>query len=158
MSRNRRILLVDDSLADLQIALRALAECRRDLDVVTARDGVEALDYLHRRGTFAGLADGHPALVLLDLKMPRLDGLETLAELKSRSELRAIPVVFFTSSRLESDISRGYALGANGYVVKPMDFTETVRVLSDTVGFWISTNELPVGQRFALSQPAPARS
>lgn len=139
----KRILLVDDSERDREMALEALACQNLANEVIPLRDGVEALDYLHRRGEFARRPEGQPAVVLLDLKMPRLDGLEVLRALKGDPNLRSIPIVVMTSSREESDLVRSYELGANAYVVKPVrfqDFFEAVRQLG---AFWALLNEPP---------------
>src|SRR5262245_3347940 len=115
----KRILLVEDSVRDAEMVLHALSDHHLANDVVHVRDGVEALDYLHRRGQFAARLEHQPALVLLDLKMPRLDGMEVLREMKSAPDLKTIPVVVMTSSREQGDLLRSYELGVNAFVVKP---------------------------------------
>src|SRR5690348_15331203 len=115
----KRILLVDDSPRDRELALDALREYNLVNEVVTLRDGAEALDYLYRRGEFADRADADPAVILLDLKMPKVDGLEVLRQIKSDSKLKIIPVVMMTSSREDRDLVDSYRLGVNAYVVKP---------------------------------------
>src|SRR5919198_4464560 len=120
----KRILLAEDSPEDVELTLAALEEHHLANGVVVVADGVEALDYLHRRGSFRDRAAGNPAVVLLDLKMPRLDGLEVLKDMKADDKLHAIPVVMLTSSREESDIVESYQLGVNAYVVKPVVFQE----------------------------------
>ncbi len=143
MSEIKRILLVEDSEADVELTLSALEEKSLANEVVVARDGVEALDYLHRRGVHAGRADGHPVVVLLDLKMPRLDGLEVLRRVKGDPELKTIPIVMLTSSREESDLVESYRLGVNGYVVKPVDFDQFVAAVEKLGVFWALVNEPP---------------
>lgn len=145
MSLLKRILLVEDSAADAELAMLGLAEYHLANEVLHARDGVEALDYLCRRGAFADRPPGHPALVLLDLKMPRLDGTEVLRQMKADPELRMIPVVVMTSSREEGDLHRTYALGANAYVVKPVKFHEFVDAVKQVGSFWGLLNEPPPG-------------
>jgi CheY-like chemotaxis protein len=147
----KRILLVEDSLADAELALHGLSEYRVANEVQHVRDGVEALDYLHRRGAFAGRPPGHPAVVLLDLKMPRLDGTEVLREMKGDAELRMIPVVVMTSSREEGDLLRTYSLGVNAYVVKPVKFPAFVEAVKQVGSFWALINEPPPGS--AARQP-----
>jgi CheY-like chemotaxis protein len=141
----KRILLVEDSPADAELAMRGLAEYHLANEVLHVRDGVEALDYLYRRGAFALRPEGHPALVLLDLKMPRLDGTEVLRQLKADPEMRMIPVVVMTSSREDGDLHRTYALGANAYVVKPVKFHEFVDAVKQVGSFWGVLNEPPPG-------------
>jgi CheY-like chemotaxis protein len=143
MNSFKRILLVEDSEPDIELTLGALEENRLTNEVAIARDGVEALDYLHRRGTFAGRSDEQPVVVLLDLKMPRLDGVEVLRQMKADSGLRGIPVVVLTSSREEPDLKRSYELGANAYVVKPVDFQQFVDAVKQIGIFWAVTNQAP---------------
>ena len=147
----RKILLAEDSENDIELTLAALASHRVVNEVVVVRDGVEALDYLHRRGAFATRMPENPALILLDLKMPRVDGLQVLRDVKGDPGLRSIPVVMLTSSREEQDVVQTYDLGVNAYVVKPVDFqqfTDSVRKLSC---FWALINEPP-------PKPSPLRS
>lgn len=139
----RRILLVDDSPLDTEMALNALKQYRLGNEVVMLRDGVEALDYLYRRGDYTTRDDGSPAVILLDLKMPKVDGLEVLRTIKADAELRMIPVVVMTSSREEQDLVKSYELGANGYVVKPLDFSAFVEAIRLVGSFWLVLNELP---------------
>jgi two-component system, response regulator len=143
----KRILLVEDSPADAELAMRGLAEYHLANEVLHVRDGVEALDYLYRRGAFADRPPGHPALVLLALKMPRLDGTEVLRALKADPDTQMIPVVVMTSSREEGDLHRTYALGANAYVVKPVKFHEFVDAVKQVGSFWAVLNEPPPGTR-----------
>lgn len=141
----KRILLVEDNPADAELAMHGLAEYRLANEVLHVRDGVEALDYLYRRGAFALRSEGHPALVLLDLKMPRLDGTEVLRQLKADPDMQMIPVVVMTSSREDADLHRTYALGANAYVVKPVKFHEFVDAVKQVGSFWGVLNEPPPG-------------
>lgn len=145
MATLKRILLVEDSLADAELALHGLSEYRLANEVQHVRDGVEALDYLHRRGDFANRPPGNPAVVLLDLKMPRLDGMEVLREMKGHAELRMIPVVVMTSSREEGDLLQTYSLGVNAYVVKPVKFPAFVEAVKQVGSFWALINEPPPG-------------
>jgi CheY-like chemotaxis protein len=145
MGSLKRILLVEDSPEDAELAMRGLKEYRLANEVLHVRDGVEALDYLYRRGAFAHRPEGHPALVLLDLKMPRLDGTEVLRQLKADPDLQMIPVVVMTSSREDGDLQRAYALGANAYVVKPVKFHEFVDAVKQVGSFWGVLNEPPPG-------------
>lgn len=141
----RRILLVEDNLKDVELTLAALAENNLANEVVVARDGQEALDYLRRESVFKMRADGYPAIVLLDLKLPKVDGLEVLAQIKNDPELQAIPVVMLTSSRQEQDLARSYKGGVNAYVVKPIDFQEFVGAIKEVGLFWAVINEPPPG-------------
>src|SRR6266852_2290673 len=120
----RRILLAEDSANDVELTLAALREHRLANDVDVVRDGADALDYLYRRGGYAARMPGNPAVLLLDLKMPKVDGLEVLRQVKSDRTLSTIPVVMLTSSREEGDLVRSYELGVNAYVVKPMEFAD----------------------------------
>lgn len=138
-----RILLAEDSPQDAELTLNALAEHNITNLVDVARDGAEALDYLYRRGKFAGRQGGNPVLVLLDLKMPRMDGLEVLRTVKADPQLRAIPVVILSSSREEQDVVRSYELGVNAYVVKPVEFDQFMRAVRDLGLFWLLINESP---------------
>ena len=141
----KRILLVDDSSHDVELTLAALEENRLANEVVVVRDGEEALDYLYGRGVFKLRAHGHPAVVLLDLKLPKVDGLEVLKQIKKDPELRAVPVVMLTSSREEKDLVTSYDLGVNAYVVKPVDFHEFVDSLRELGLFWAVINQPPPG-------------
>ena len=140
------ILLVEDSDLDAELTGAALAELRLANPIVRLRDGVEALDYLASRGAYAERAPGHPVVVLLDLKMPRVDGLEVLSWIRADPTWRQLPVVMLTSSREERDLVRSYELGANAFVVKPVDgeqFTEAVRAIG---AFWALINEPATGR------------
>lgn len=138
-----RILLAEDSAQDIELTLNALAEHNLTKSVTVARDGAEALDYLCKRGKFSGRENGNPALLLLDLKMPKVDGLEVLRTVKSDPRLRTIPVVVLSSSREEQDVVRSYELGVNAYVVKPVEFEKFLRAVRDLGLFWMLVNEPP---------------
>lgn len=141
--KTARILLAEDSAQDVELTLNALAEHNLANSVEVARDGAEALDYLYRRGKYAARQNGNPVLLLLDLKMPRVDGLEVLRAVKADPRLRAIPVVILTSSREEQDVVRSYELGVNAYVVKPVEFDKFVHAVRDLGLFWMLLNEPP---------------
>ena len=145
MADVKRILLVEDSPNDIELTLAALAENHLANEVVIARDGEEALDYLYRRGMFKLRELGQPAVVLLDLKLPKVDGLEVLAQLKADPALKVVPVVMLTSSHEEKDLVRSYNLGVNAYVVKPVDFSEFVEAVKEVGLFWAVINEPPPG-------------
>jgi CheY-like chemotaxis protein len=140
-----RILLAEDSAADVELTLAALAEHNLANEVVVVRDGAEALDYLLRRGVHQDRTNGLPAVVLLDLKMPKLDGLEVLRALKGEPALRHVPVVMLTSSREEQDLVESYRLGVNAYVVKPVDFSQFQEAVKQLGMFWAVINEPPPG-------------
>jgi len=160
MSHQKWILLAEDNLNDADLAVRALSARQNGEVVVIAHDGVEAMDCLHHRGDFQSRAGpGNPALVLLDLKMPRMGGLEVLRQIKHDARFRGIPVVTFTSSREEADVVQSYQLGANAYVVKPSGFDELVSVLNHIKTFWLHVNEPapeegPKGSKAALPHRA----
>lgn len=143
MAGLRRILLADDSPNDVELTLAALEESvlANSIDVVA--DGVEALDYLRRRGAWATRPEGLPAVVLLDIKMPRMDGLEVLREVRFDPALRALPIVMLTSSREQRDIIESYELGVNGYVVKPVAMAEFIQAIQRVGLFWALLNEPP---------------
>ncbi len=143
MHAYKRILLVEDKAQDVELTLAALEDHHLANQVVVARDGVEALDYLYSRGKFAGHKDGHPAVILLDVKMPRLNGLEVLRRIKADPQLKTIPVVMLTSSREEPDLATSYALGVNAYVVKPVDFQQFAEAARHIGIFWAILNEAP---------------
>jgi CheY-like chemotaxis protein len=144
MSTLGRILLVEDDPKDVELTLTALEEYHLANEVIVTRDGEEALDYLYRRGTFAARSND-PAVLLLDLKLPRVDGLEVLQQIKSDQKLRMIPVVVLTSSREERDMVASYSLGVNAYVVKPVDFHEFVNAIRELGIFWAIINQPPPG-------------
>lgn len=139
----RPILLVEDNPDDEALALRAFHKLNISNKVVVARDGVEALDYLFGTGPHAETNPPTPALVLLDLKLPRIDGLEVLQRIRDHEKTQILPVVILTSSREEQDIVQGYNLGANSYVRKPVDYNEFVQAVSQLGVFWLLLNELP---------------
>ncbi len=143
MKNLKRILLVEDNLKDSELTLAALADSHVANDIVVVRDGVEALDFLYARGSFAGREPGLPAVMLLDIKMPRMDGLEVLRHMKQDPLLRIIPVVMLTSSREEPDLAQSYALGVNAYVVKPVDFQQFFDAVKQVGAFWGVLNQLP---------------
>lgn len=145
MTDMRRILLAEDDPNDVELTLAALGENNLANEVVVVNDGVEALDYLHARGRFADRPRGNPAVVLLDIKMPKLDGLEVLKRMKADEGLRPVPVVMLTSSREESDLIESYRLGVNAYVVKPVDFREFISAVRNLGLFWAVVNQPPPG-------------
>lgn len=145
MTSLKRILLVEDSPRDTELVLAALAENHLANEVVCASDGVEALDYLYRRGQYSGRTNGQPAIILLDLKMPRVDGTEVLRQIKSDPVLKIIPVIVMTSSREEQDLLSTYQLGVNGYVVKPVKFSEFMEAVTKLGAFWAIVNVPPPG-------------
>ena len=140
----KKILLVEDDPQDVDLTLQALSEYNLANQVAVVRDGVEALDYLHARGAFAGRANQNPVVVLLDLKMPRLDGISVLREMKNSEALKMIPVVILTSSRESQDLVECYQLGVNAYVVKPVKFTEFIGAVKGLGLFWAMINEPPL--------------
>jgi two-component system response regulator len=141
---NQAILLVEDNPNDEELTLRALRKNNILNEVVVARDGVEALDYLFARGSFAGRDPCElPTIVLLDLKLPKIDGLEVLRRLRSDERTRILPVVILTSSREERDLVEGYRLGANSYVRKPVDFSKFVDAVRQLGLYWLVLNEAP---------------
>jgi CheY-like chemotaxis protein len=145
MSNLGRILLVEDDPKDVELTLTALEEYKLANEVVIARDGAEALDYLHRHGKFAARSTDNPAVLLLDLKLPKVDGLEVLQQIRADAKLKLIPVVVLTSSHEEKDMVTSYKLGVNAYVVKPVDFHEFVNAVKELGIFWALVNEPPPG-------------
>ena len=139
----KRILLAEDNANDVELTLTALRANRLANEVLVARDGAEALDYLYARGKHAGREPGRPALVLLDLKMPKIDGLEVLRQIKTDTALKTTPVVILTSSREEQDLVTSYNLGVNAYVVKPVAFSDFIAAVNLLGGFWAVLNEAP---------------
>lgn len=139
----KRILLVEDDDNDLELTLTALANSHLANEVDVARDGEQALEYLQRRGAYADRPDADPVVVLLDLKLPKIDGLEVLQRLRDDPKLQNVPVVMLTSSREERDIVRSYGLGVNAYVVKPVDFQEFMEAIKDLGLFWAVINQPP---------------
>ena len=140
-----RILMVEDDPKDVELTLSALEEYNLANEVVVTRDGERALDYLYYRGEYKTRSKGNPAVMLLDLKLPKVDGLEVLKQIKSDAELRMIPVVVLTSSKEEKDMVASYKLGVNAYVVKPVDFHEFVNAIKELGVFWAIINEPPPG-------------
>lgn len=160
MTDLKRILLAEDDPNDVELTLTALAEYNLANEVFVVRDGVEALDYLLRQETFTARPAGDPVVVLLDIKMPKVDGVEVLRRIKSDPQLRLLPVVILTSSREERDLAESYRLGANAYVVKPVDFYAFVDAVKELGVFWAVINEPPpcsaTGRRSELT-PVPEK-
>jgi CheY-like chemotaxis protein len=140
-----RILIVEDDPNDVELTMTALGEYNLANEVVITRDGQQALDYLYCTGEFSGRPQGNPAVMLLDLKLPKIGGLEVLQKVKSDEQLKTIPVVVLTSSKEERDVMRSYSLGVNGYVVKPVDFHEFVNAVKELGAFWAIVNQPPPG-------------
>ena len=145
MNKLGRILLVEDDPKDVELTLTALEEYNLANEVIVARDGEEALEYLYSRGKFKTRSSDNPAVMLLDLKLPKVDGLEVLKQIKSEEKLRMVPVVVLTSSKEEKDMVASYRLGVNAYVVKPVDFHEFVNAIKELGIFWAVINEPPPG-------------
>jgi DNA-binding response OmpR family regulator len=145
MNKFGRILIVEDDPKDVELTLTALDEYNLANEVVVTRDGEEALDYLYSRGNFQTRTGENPAVLLLDLKLPKVDGLEVLQQMKADEKLSMIPVVVLTSSREEKDMVASYKLGVNAYVVKPVDFHEFVNAIKELGIFWALINEPPPG-------------
>ncbi len=143
MNSLRSILIAEDSSADAEMATDALREARLANPIVHVEDGVEALDYLLCRGAFAGRSDGLPVVLLLDIKMPRMDGLEVLQRIRAEEELKRLPVVILSSSREESDLARSWDLGVNAYVVKPVDIDQFFNAVKMVGTFWALINQAP---------------
>lgn len=139
------ILLVEDNPKDLELTLLALEKSNLANEVVTLRDGAEALDYLFRQGVYTERPPGNPAVVLLDLKLPKVDGIQVLEKIKANESLQAVPVVMLTTSREEKDLIHSYQLGVNAYVVKPVAFKEFIQAIQDLGIFWAVLNEPPPG-------------
>lgn len=148
----RPILVADDDPLGVELMLEALADFQLVNEIQVVRGGEEALDYLYRRGSFTARAAGNPALILLDLKMPKVDGLAVLRQIRAERELQRIPVVILTSSREEQDVVASYDSGANAYVVKPLDFVEFVQAIKDLGVFWIKLNKPPPGSVVSVKQ------
>jgi len=145
MTAIRTILLAEDSAADAEMAIDALREAHLANPIVHVEDGVEAMDYLLRRGAFADRPEGRPAVLLLDIKMPRMDGLEVLKQIRGHQDLKTMPVVILSSSREETDLARSWDLGANAYVVKPVDIDRFFAAIKTLGTFWALLNEAPGG-------------
>jgi CheY-like chemotaxis protein len=139
------ILLVEDNSNDLELTLMALEKCHLNNQVHITRDGAEALDYIFSRAAYKDKDPVNPAVILLDLKMPKIDGLEVLSTIRATPELKSIPVVMLTSSKEEKDIASSYDKGVNAYVVKPIDFRDLIGSISQLAVFWTAINEPPVG-------------
>jgi CheY-like chemotaxis protein len=155
MDSLKRILLVEDSPRDTELVLEALAMNHLANEVVSVGDGAEALNYLYRRGQFAGRTNAQPALILLDLKLPKVDGTEVLRQVKADPKLKVIPVIVMTSSREERDLLNSYELGVNAFVVKPVVFPEFVEAVARLGAFWAILNEAPPG---SVPRPPGSRS
>lgn len=140
-----RILIVEDDPKDVELTLAALDEYNLANEVVVTRDGQEALDYLYCRGKYVARPGDNPAVILLDLKLPKIDGLEVLQQIKSDERVKVIPVVVLTSSHEERDMMRSYSLGVNAYVVKPVDFHEFINAVKELGVFWAIVNQPPPG-------------
>jgi CheY-like chemotaxis protein len=145
MERLGRILMVEDDPRDVELSLNALEDYHLANEVVVVRDGQEALDYLTCRNAYADRSSGNPAVILLDLKLPKVDGLEVLRQVKSDEKLQLIPVVVLTSSHEEKDLVTSYRLGVNAYVVKPVDFHQFVNAIKELGAFWAVINAPPPG-------------
>jgi CheY-like chemotaxis protein len=145
MDSLKRILLVEDSPRDTELVLEALAMNHLVNEVVSVGDGAEALDYLYRRGQFAGRTNGQPAVIMLDLKLPKVDGTEVLRQVKADPNLKIIPVIVMTSSREERDLLNSYQLGVNAFVVKPVIFKDFIEAVARLGAFWAILNEAPPG-------------
>ncbi len=143
MDKLNRILYAEDSENDIELTLAAFDECNLANPIDVVRDGVEALDYLFYRGKYENRSKEKPAFILLDLKMPRLNGTEVLQTIRESEEYKNTPVIILTSSKMESDIVNSYELGANGFVVKPIDFTEFVEAIKGLGYFWAIINTSP---------------
>jgi len=140
----KRILLAEDNPKDVELSMSALEEGNLANEVVVVRNGAETLDYLYRRGRFASRPEGNPAVVLLDLKMPKVDGMEVLRQIKSDEQMKVVPIVVLTSSREEQDLVKSYKLGVNAYVVKPINFQQLIDAVKQLGLFWAVLNEAPV--------------
>jgi DNA-binding response OmpR family regulator len=140
-----RILLVEDDPKDVELTLTALEDYNLANEVIVVRDGEEALEYLYSRGKFKTRSSDNPSVMLLDLKLPKVDGLEVLKQIKSEEKLRMVPVVVLTSSKEEKDMVASYRLGVNAYVVKPVDFHEFVNAIKELGIFWAVINQPPPG-------------
>ncbi|KAF0128690.1 MAG: response regulator receiver [Bacteroidetes bacterium] len=143
MSNLKSILLVEDNPLDIELTIDALAEHNIVNGIVAVGDGVEAMEYLQYEGNYKDREKGNPAVILLDIKMPRMDGIEVLEAIRNDDKLKTIPVVMLTSSREEPDLKKCYELGVNAYVVKPVDFKEFLEAVKHTTVFWVLVNELP---------------
>jgi CheY-like chemotaxis protein len=145
MIEPKKILVAEDDVNDAELILAALGKYNIGNEVIIVEDGAEALDYLHRRGNYEMRAEGNPVLALLDIKMPRVDGLEVLREIRANERLKMIPTAMLTSSRQEGDLLVSYQLGVNAYIVKPVDFGEFAETVRELGVFWLMINEPPPG-------------
>ncbi len=143
MSDLKTILLAEDNPKDIELTIEALSEFNFANRIIAVKDGVEAMDYLFYRGKYGNRKQENPAVILLDIKMPRMDGIEVLKIIKDTPSLKSIPVVMLTSSREEPDLKKCYELGVNAYVVKPVDFSEFIEAVKQVGIFWAVINELP---------------
>ena len=141
-SELKRILIVDDSPKDVELAISALSEKNLANEIIVAEDGVEALDFLYKRGKFVN-ESGDPAVILMDIKMPRMDGIEALRQIRSNPDFRLIPVIMVTSSHEERDLVESYKLGANSYVVKPVDIVQFIDAIKVLGQYWAVINQVP---------------
>ena len=139
----RTILFAEDNPRDVELTLEALGDHNLANNVIVVRDGVETMEYLRREGKYKQRKTGNPAVLLLDIKMPRMDGIEVLRAIRSDNELKMLPVVMLTSSREEQDLIKSYELGVNAYVVKPVDFKEFIEAVKQLGVFWAVINEVP---------------
>jgi len=139
----RTILFAEDNPRDIELTLEALADHNLANKVIVVRDGVETMEYLHREGKYKQRRPGNPAVLMLDIKMPRMDGLEVLKAIRSDNSLKMLPVVIFTSSREEQDLIKSYELGVNAYVVKPVEFKDFIEAVKQLGVFWAVINEVP---------------
>lgn len=139
----KTILIVDDSPKDVELTIAALSEKNLANNVVVAEDGVEALDYLYKRGKFTGYGNGNPAVILLDIKMPRMNGIEVLKHIRSSQVFKFIPIIMVTSSAEEKDLIESYKLGVNSYVVKPVDIVQFIEAIKVLGQYWAVINQLP---------------
>ncbi|HEU5399325.1 MAG TPA: response regulator [Gammaproteobacteria bacterium] len=137
------ILYAEDNPADAELTLHTLKERKIANSIVWVQDGAEALDYIHRRGKFASRSEGLPRVILLDLKMPKVDGIDVLKAIKSSPDTQSIPVVIMTSSQEESDLVKSYKLGVNSYIVKPVDFDKFAKIVEDVGMYWLVSNKAP---------------
>ncbi|MCH7524387.1 MAG: response regulator [Bacteroidetes bacterium] len=143
MNSLKRILLAEDDQKDIELTLAALEEINLANKVDVVNNGEEALDYLFKRGTYKNRENGNPVVVLLDIKMPKIDGLEVIKQIKENDHLKSIPVVILTSSKMESDLITSYNLGVNAYVTKPVGFENFVKAIKELGSFWAILNEIP---------------
>lgn len=143
MGHLKKILLAEDDQKDIELTLAALEEINIANNIDVVHDGEEALNYLFKRAEYKNRTNGNPVVILLDLKMPKVDGLEVLKQIKENDDFRNIPVVMLTSSKMESDLITSYDLGVNAYVVKPLVFEEFIKAVRDLGSFWAILNEPP---------------